>query len=128
MSRDYIASFRPAIRSAARDVLKAVLEYYEDAARWTQGAYYRDIFGNRTSVAVASCACSVGAIQMMPSRGSSQDPVLFSKYNLAIKTVEAANQIPCLINFNDDPDRTIEEVREAFQKGIDLLDELEAHP
>lgn len=128
MSREYIASFKPAIRSAARDILKAVLKYYEDPAKWTQGAYYRDFCDRQVPRQEAYCACSVGAIQMMPIPPNSEYDFSLSRYSVAIKTVETANQIPCLVNFNDDPDRTIEEVREAFQKGIDLLDELEAHP
>lgn len=111
----------PALAAAER-ILKGLLKLYEDPTRWTQGAFYRDMDGvGCPSISMYSCCLSGGTT--VSKHNNPSCPGDYSPATIARFAMMDANGTPGgIAEWNDEPGRTIEEVRQFIQKGIDHID------
>jgi hypothetical protein len=102
------------------DILKAVDELLSDKSRWTQRANARDNERRECAVLQGHSFCLNGAlIRVTEDRYNAGVGPLIE----AAKAFVDANDIRGVIaQWNDDPNRTFEEVKAAIQKAIEYAE------
>ena len=137
-------------QAAISRILTRALELFRNGEGWTKGEYARDANGNGTSPTTADyypspvCFCSVGAIEramheLYPDatiEGESSRS-LNSPWNVVrLRSIFTVKQAACtrksevnkdfngsLIEFNDHPETTFEDIRLAFTDAVAGLSE-----
>lgn len=96
------------------EILRAARAKITDPKRWAQGVGARDTFGRQVAARCESavCWCSIGAICAVEGVTFAGDDVL--DY---LRTVSGESSV---VDFNDAPERTHDEVLQAFDKAAAL--------
>jgi hypothetical protein len=104
------------------DILKAADELLSDKSRWTQRANARDNESRECAVLVGHSFCLNGALIRVTEDRYHTGNVLLYK---AAHVIRDANDIRTTISvWNDDPNRTFEEVKAALQKAIEYAEKM----
>ena len=106
-----------------REILTVAIQYLDRG--WTRGFLARNDAGDAVSPrdAEACSWCAVGALQaaaIETFRGSDDDENAF-EFGVVMRDVTQAAGVLSLSVWNDDPDRTVAEVRSAFAKTLNAI-------
>lgn len=115
--------YPPRLRAQARLVLVDMLAFYENPDHWTQNVFYRDISGVVCPAERMHSCCLSGASSVSKHNTSLPGFICeMSPASVARVAMMDANNTPGICSWNDAPGRTISEVRQFIQNGIDYID------
>lgn len=111
----------------ARDLLDAVLDTYEDPARWTKNLLLRGADGLYTPLASQAVSCCVlggleCAAHVFSARGDEVDRAVYAiRSSLRRRGEGLVSGFNSVSAFNDNPDTTIEDVRAVLREARDAI-------
>ena len=110
--------------AAAARILRGVVRLFEQPGTWTQDAWARDEAGKRLTRAhddEAVCWCLIGAIRKVrgPGMSSAED---VASVALRKEICRLDDNGPTISMWNDDPTRTVDDVRRVLTMAAERLE------
>lgn len=93
-----------------KQAIQRALDFLSEPKKWTKHETYKDETGKSCSVEEAACACLYGALRI----GAAGDP---DTYEAATEEVRAVIGNFHIADYNDAPERTLEEVQDVLRRA-----------
>jgi hypothetical protein len=108
-----------------QDDLSAVLVLLDSPAKWTQGKFARDVDGERCSAwnMGAVCWCLMGACCKIAGITNTED-LYYGNPRYKRLLGEIGLYIPNVREWNDEPERTFEDIQGILHAALDGTDQI----